>query len=270
MCKRFSLFLRHSTPGGGGGGTCAMPAVLRSPPCHLPLLQPPSPLGSDVRGAVRRQIEEAQRLPSMPPFVDYRPLLAELQRWQEELEGAQSDLAAVQQAASEASARSAAQLAAADEGADPEGWHRLNWLRWDDAEVAAACVAAAEACSVCLRLASSPACSPARAAVPHRHLSPACLVAACSQQHPAVAERLQQLGGRIAPAAAAASRALEEVEQLVRSKARASFCLEGCACFADISCVLRCLLACDTADRCAAITGDASLLPAAAAAAGRG
>ena len=85
---------------------------------------------ADLRSTVARLIGEAQRLPSMPPFVDYRPLLAELQWWQEELAGARGDVAAAQQAAGDAAAANEAQLSAADKEADPEEWHRLNWLRW--------------------------------------------------------------------------------------------------------------------------------------------
>ena len=85
-------------------------------------------LGS-VRGAVQRQLEDAQRLPDMPGFVDYQPLLGRLHEWIADLEAAQAAVAAAQPAAAAEIAEGAAQLAAADEGADPEGWHRLQWLR---------------------------------------------------------------------------------------------------------------------------------------------
>ena len=84
----------------------------------------------DVRGAVARLVQEAQRLPPMPPFVDYRPLLGKLQRWQGELAGARGDVAAAQQAAGEARAEDERQLAAADAAAHPEGHYRLSWLRY--------------------------------------------------------------------------------------------------------------------------------------------
>jgi len=84
---------------------------------------------SDLRTAVQQLIADAQRMPPMPEWVDHRPLLAELRQWVEQLEGAQADVQAAQQAAAQSSADCEAKLAAADEGADPEGWHRLSWLR---------------------------------------------------------------------------------------------------------------------------------------------
>ncbi len=91
-------------------------------------LQPASPAPEDVREAVRKLVEEARNLPGMPTWVDYRPLLADITQWVEALQAAQSDVAAAQQAAGQQAVDSKAQFAAADEAADPEGWHRLTWL----------------------------------------------------------------------------------------------------------------------------------------------
>ncbi len=85
---------------------------------------------SDTRSTVQQLIAEAQRLPEMPAWVDYRPLLADIAQWVEALEGCQADVAAAQQAAGQHTAQNGEQLAASDIQADPEGWHRLNWLRW--------------------------------------------------------------------------------------------------------------------------------------------
>ena len=95
-------------------------------PC--PRLQPEAPAGSDVHAGVQQLIADAQRLPEMPAWVDYRPLLADIAQWVEALHAAQADVAAAQQAAGQQAADSAAQFAAADEAADPESWHRLSWL----------------------------------------------------------------------------------------------------------------------------------------------
>ena len=82
---------------------------------------------SDVRGTVQREVEEAQRLPAMPPFVDYTALLADLQRWLEALQGAAADVAAAQREASAAADDASSQLAGAT-AEDKEGLHRLAWL----------------------------------------------------------------------------------------------------------------------------------------------
>ena len=51
-----------------------------------------------MRASVQQAIEEAQRLPPMPLMpVDYSGLLADIQRWIEELQGAAADVAAAQQ-----------------------------------------------------------------------------------------------------------------------------------------------------------------------------
>ena len=82
-----------------------------------------------MRGGVQRLLDEAQRLPEMPPMpVNYDDLLADIRQWLAALEGCQADVAAAQQAAVQQAADSATQLAAADEAADPERWHRLSWL----------------------------------------------------------------------------------------------------------------------------------------------
>lgn len=54
--------------------------------------QPPNPQPEEVRTLAARAIEDARRLPEMPPFVDYSSLLADLQRWIAELEGAAADV----------------------------------------------------------------------------------------------------------------------------------------------------------------------------------
>lgn len=64
---------------------------------HKPTPQPPAPRGPDVRSGVQRLVEEAQRLPKMPPYVSYDALLADLQQWIEALEGCTADVAAAQQ-----------------------------------------------------------------------------------------------------------------------------------------------------------------------------
>lgn len=64
---------------------------------HKPTPQPPAPRGADVRSGVQRLVEEAQRLPKMPPYVSYDALLADLQQWIEALEGCTADVAAAQQ-----------------------------------------------------------------------------------------------------------------------------------------------------------------------------
>lgn len=61
-------------------------------------------------------------------------MLADLRRWVQELQAAQGDVQVARQAADEAGAANAEQLGATDEAADPEAWHRLDWLgcgaRW--------------------------------------------------------------------------------------------------------------------------------------------
>ncbi len=82
---------------------------------------------SDVRSSVQQAVEEARRLPEMPPFVDYSALLADLQQWVGELQASAADVAAAQQEASAATADASSQLAATD-ATDREGLHRLGWL----------------------------------------------------------------------------------------------------------------------------------------------
>ncbi|KAL4428231.1 hypothetical protein ABPG75_002320 [Micractinium tetrahymenae] len=89
---------------------------------------PQSPAASDVHARVQQLIADAQRLPGMPGWVDYRPLLADIAQWVAELEGSQGDVAAAQQAAGQRTAENGEQLAAVDEAADPEAHYRLNWL----------------------------------------------------------------------------------------------------------------------------------------------
>jgi hypothetical protein len=96
------------------------------------VLQPLAPAANDVRSAVQHLVQDASQLPDMPGFIDHRPLLGDLQQWVDALQGCQADLQAARQAAEQGSTDSAAQLSAADEEADPEGWHRLAWLRWDE------------------------------------------------------------------------------------------------------------------------------------------
>lgn len=64
---------------------------------HVPLPQPEAPSTEDVRGTVQQALEEAQRLPEMPPFVDYTALLADVREWVEQLQGAASDITSAQQ-----------------------------------------------------------------------------------------------------------------------------------------------------------------------------
>lgn len=60
-------------------------------------MQPALPSTEDVRSAAQQAVEDAQRLPEMPPFVDYSELLADIQRWVEELESASADVGTAQQ-----------------------------------------------------------------------------------------------------------------------------------------------------------------------------
>lgn len=86
-------------------GSCKrreVPACLTAAPAHQPLsscleCQPAAPSGRDVRGEVRRLIEEARRLPEMPGYVNYDPLLRDIAAWIEELQGGQADVAAARQ-----------------------------------------------------------------------------------------------------------------------------------------------------------------------------
>ena len=81
-----------------------------------------------VRSSVQREIEEAQRLPEMPPFVDYTALLADLQRWVEALATTTADVSAAQQAAKAATVDASSQLEASDRS-DAPATYRLLWLR---------------------------------------------------------------------------------------------------------------------------------------------
>lgn len=76
------------------------PCRFRAPPTAAPpplCLQPPAPRGSDVRSSVRQLIAEAQRLPSMPAYISYDALLADLRRWVEALEACSADIATAHQ-----------------------------------------------------------------------------------------------------------------------------------------------------------------------------
>ena len=83
---------------------------------------------TDARSTVQQLIADAQRLPEMPAWVDYRPLLADIAQWVEALQAVQADVGAAQQAAGQRTAENAKELAAADEAADPEAHYRLSWL----------------------------------------------------------------------------------------------------------------------------------------------
>ena len=102
---------------------------LRPVPAPLRAAQPNGPTPAAVRRAALDLVEEAAAVPPVPPFVDYDPLLADIQQWVEDLEGAGEDVAAEQRVAAAATTATAAQLAAADRAADPEGHYRLSWLR---------------------------------------------------------------------------------------------------------------------------------------------
>ncbi len=72
-----------------------LPARLLTVLPSLPLSpspQPPNPQPEEVRSLAAQAIEEAKRMPPVPPFVDYSALLADLQRWIAELEGAAADV----------------------------------------------------------------------------------------------------------------------------------------------------------------------------------
>lgn len=80
-----------------------------------------------VRNEAAELIDEARRLPEMPPYVDYSPLLADIAAWVEALQGCTATVAAASAEAGEATATARSQLDAADQ-ADGEGLHRLTWL----------------------------------------------------------------------------------------------------------------------------------------------
>lgn len=81
-----------------------------------------------MRGEVRRLLEAARRLPDMPGYVDYDPLLRDIAAWVEELRGAAADLADARQGACQATADNAAALVAASGKAERQARHRLSWL----------------------------------------------------------------------------------------------------------------------------------------------
>jgi exonuclease VII small subunit len=89
---------------------------------------PPNPQPEEVRTLAARAIEDARRLPDMPPFVDYSELLADLQRWIAELEGAAADVDQAQAESRQQTSSNSGLLSQLDKVADPEGWWRLNWL----------------------------------------------------------------------------------------------------------------------------------------------
>ena len=60
-------------------------------------MQPEAPSTSDVRSTVQQAIDDAKKLPEMPPFVDYSALLADVREWVEQLQGAASDISSAQQ-----------------------------------------------------------------------------------------------------------------------------------------------------------------------------
>ena len=67
---------------------------------HL-CVQPEAPHGSDVREMVGLAIEEARRIPDVPPVpIDYSSVLAGIREWIEQLEGTNSDVEAAQQVGS--------------------------------------------------------------------------------------------------------------------------------------------------------------------------
>ena len=64
-------------------------------------LQPPTPSSTDMRGIVHQAIEEARRIPDVPPVpIDYSSVLAGIREWIEQLEATQSEVAAAQQVGS--------------------------------------------------------------------------------------------------------------------------------------------------------------------------
>lgn len=80
-----------------------------------------------VRSTVQQAVEDAKKLPDMPPFVDYSALLAELQHWVEVLAAAAADVTTARQAAAAATADASNQLEAADRSDGP-ATYRLLWL----------------------------------------------------------------------------------------------------------------------------------------------
>ena len=67
-------------------------------PCPLPRTrQSPASSARDVRGEVRQLVEEARQLPEMPGYVNYDPLLRDIQQWIEALRGTCADVDAARQ-----------------------------------------------------------------------------------------------------------------------------------------------------------------------------
>jgi hypothetical protein len=79
---------------------------------------------------VGRALEEARRLPEVPPVpVNYSSLLASLRDWIEQLEATNADVAATRQELEHARGQNDAQKAAAVEDVFDPTWHRLAFLR---------------------------------------------------------------------------------------------------------------------------------------------
>lgn len=85
-------------------GICDVSSNPPLPPPHCPQAAIAASTGAAsssgsaaVRGMVQQLIEEARRLPPMPPMpVDYSGLLASVHRWIEELQGAATDVETAQ------------------------------------------------------------------------------------------------------------------------------------------------------------------------------
>lgn len=60
-------------------------------------MQTPASSARDVRGEVRRLLDEALSLPEMPGYVNYEPVQRDIQQWVEALRGASADVDAARQ-----------------------------------------------------------------------------------------------------------------------------------------------------------------------------
>lgn len=229
-----------------------MPSCPHPTPATFPPPQPLTPHdGGDGGGTAASRdvtitdfalqlIGQAQQLPEMPEFVDHRPLLVELRRWEEELQAARGDVQAARQAADEAGTANAQQLGAADEAADPEGWHRLSWLRCG----AGGLLGRRHVAPCCRNLLLAPCqsaraplgCTPASRTCPHVVACLACWSPpvqphgicpplARSTQYPLIAARLREVDGKVEAGVGPALTSLQQLRERIESIEVSGFCL---------------------------------------------
>lgn len=170
-----------------------------------------------LRSSVQQAVEEARRLPDMPPFVDYTALLADLQQWVEALQAATAGVRTARQAAAAATEDASNQLEAADQS-DAPATYRLLWLRWGWAKGAWLCQRAMEGTA---EFGAAAWLIRPHSATAKKQICPACFVrrslVCCSEQLPLVEKRLAAVGEQVAPAAAA-SDALQQLRQRIEEE----------------------------------------------------